>query len=208
MNVELAKVCNWILANRLALNIDKIVYLLFAGKKSVSNSNEIYMFNNAIRRKNETKFIGLLIDDKLSWKSHTNHTHSKVSKLIGLLFRVSDCFTKTALKTIYYSFIYPHLLYGVIFWGRVAKRNFESIYILQKTAVRILTKSQKYAHTDPLFKDNEILKLSIILRLEMCKFIHRDLHCNNIFDLAPVSSVHSYNTRFNNNISLTRVRTK
>ena len=207
MNVELAKVCNWILANRLALNIDKTVYLLFAGKKSVSNSNEIYMFNNAISRKNETKFLGLLIDDKLSWKSHTNYIHSKVSKLIGLLFRVSDCFTKTALKTLYYSFIYPHLLYGVIFWGSVAKRNFESIFRLQKRAVRILTKSQKYAHTDPLFEDKEILKLSTILRFEMCKFIHRDLHCNNIFDLASVSSVHSYNTRFNNNISLTRVRT-
>ena len=52
MNVELAKICNWILANRLTLNIDKTVYLLFAGKKSVSNSNEIYMFNNAISRKN------------------------------------------------------------------------------------------------------------------------------------------------------------
>ena len=73
--------------------------------------------------------------------------------------------------------------------------------------MRILTKSHKYTHTDPLFKDKEILKLSTILRFEMCKFIHRDLHCNNIFDLASVSSVHSYNTRFNNNISLTRVRT-
>ena len=52
MNSELVKVCNWILANRLTLNIDKTVFLLFEGKKSVSNSNEFYMFNNVLSRKN------------------------------------------------------------------------------------------------------------------------------------------------------------
>ena len=207
MDVELRKVCNWILANRLALNVDKTVYLLFSGKKSVSNNNQIYMFDSAISRKTETKFLGLLIDDKLSWKSHTNHIHCKISKLIGLLFRVSDCFTLTALKTLYYSFIYPHFLYGIVFWGGVAKRNFENIFRLQKRAVRMLTRSPRYAHTDPIFKENEILKLNTILKFEMCKFIHRDLYGNNFFDLIPRSLVHSYNTRFNANISSTHVRT-
>ena len=44
MNVELVKVCNWILASRLTLNIDKTVHFLFAGEKSVSKINEIYMY--------------------------------------------------------------------------------------------------------------------------------------------------------------------
>ena len=51
MNVKIVKVCNWLLANRLALNIDITVYLLFAGKKSMPNSNDTYIFNRAISRK-------------------------------------------------------------------------------------------------------------------------------------------------------------
>ena len=82
--------------------------------------------------KYENKFLGLIIDDKLSWKSHTKHVHCKISQLIVPLYTVSDCFTLAALKTLYYSFIHTHFLFGIIFWGSAAKRDFESIYRLQK----------------------------------------------------------------------------
>ena len=207
MNAELEKVSNWILANKLALNVEKSVYLIFSGRKKITNVNRIYMLDKIICRKNETKFLGLIIDDKLSWKSHTNQVHSKISKLIGLLYRASDHFTLTALKTLYYSFIYPHFIYGIVFWGSVAKREFNSLFILQKRAVRMLTRSQRYAHTDPLFIKNDFLKLNDILNFEMCKFIHRDLYTNNIFQLTPRSVIHPYDTRFSSDISLETVRT-
>ena len=81
--------------------------------------------------KNKTEFLGLIIDDKVSWKSHTKHVHCKTSKLIGLVYRVSDCFILVALKTLFYSFLH-HFLYGILFWGSVAKRDFKSIFRLQK----------------------------------------------------------------------------
>ena len=72
MTAESVKVCNWILANKLALNIDKTAYLLLSGKKLVITTNQFYMFISAICKKNDTKFLGLIIEDKLSWKSHNN----------------------------------------------------------------------------------------------------------------------------------------
>ena len=104
-NVELVKVCNWILDNKLALNIDKTLYLLFSGKKPVTSTNHLYMFDSAICRKNETYFLGLL----LMTNSLGIFTQKMflANKLIGPLFRVSDCFTLGALKTLYYSFIHP-----------------------------------------------------------------------------------------------------
>lgn len=161
------------------------------------------MFDSVIQKKNQTKLLGLTIDDKLSWKLHAENIHSKISKVIGLLSRVLDCFTLSALATLYYSFIYPHLLYGIIFWGDVAKYDYESIFRLQKIAVRLLTKSPKYSHTDPIFERNYFLKLDSILKLEMCKFIHRDFFVNKFFDLIQRSVIHSYNTRFNSYIALT-----
>jgi len=113
----------------------------------------------------------------------------------------------SALTTLYYSFIYPHLLYGIIFWGDVAKYDYESIFRLQKIAARLLTKSSTYSHTDPIFERNYFLKLDSTLKLEMCKLVHRDFFVNKFFDLIQRSVIHSYNTRFNSYIALTTVRT-
>ena len=101
--------------------------------------------------KDENKFLGLIIDDKLSWKSLTKHVHCKISKLIGLFYRVSDSFTLAALKSLYYNFIHTHFLFGIIFWGSMAKRDFESIFRLQKKIVRKPTKCPRYAYTDHIF---------------------------------------------------------
>ena len=107
----------------------------------------------------------------------------------------------------YDSFIYPHLLHGNIFWGSVAKHDYESLFRFQKRTVRLLTKSSEYSHTDPTFEQSEFLKLDSIMKLEMCKIIHRDFFITNFFDLTSKSDVHSYNTIFNSGIALTTVRT-
>ena len=68
-------------------------------------------------------------------------------------------------------------------------------------------RSPRYAHTNPIFVNNDILKLNSILKFEFYKFVHRDFYLNKIFNLTPRSLAHSYNTRFNTDISLSHVRT-
>ena len=176
MAAVLVKVCYWILANKRVPNVGETVYLLFSDKETVTTTKQLYMFKSVICRKNEIKFLGMIIDDKIFWKSHTKHVHCKISKLNGLLCRVSDCFTLAALKTLYYSFKHPHFLYGIIFWVSVAKHDFKSKFRLQRKTVRILTRSPRYAYEDPIFVNNDNLKLNSILKLENCKFIHRNFY--------------------------------
>ena len=113
----------------------------------------------------------------------------------------------SALTTVYYSSIYPHLLYDIIFWGNIAQNNYESIFRMQKRAVELFTKSPKYSHTDPIFEQNKFLKLDSITKLEMCRLIHRVFFITIFFDLTLRSAVHSYITRSNSDIALTTVRT-
>ena len=87
------------------------------------------------------------------------------------------------------------------------KGDFESTSRLQKKTVRMLTRSPGYAHTDPIYVSNNFLKLKSILKFEICKFFHRDFNKNKIFNLTPRSLAHSYNTRFNTDISLSHART-
>ena len=106
------------------------------------------------------------------------------------------------MKTIYNSLIYPHLQYGIIFWSGVCKSEYEKVFRLQKRAVRVISKSLKYAHTEPIFKNLKILKLEHITKLEMCKFISQDLNNFNNFSFRPRSTVHQHNTRFNSQLVL------
>ena len=106
------------------------------------------------------------------------------------------------MKTIYNSLIYPHLQYGIIFWSGLNKSEYEKVFRLQKRAIRIMTKSLKYAHTGPIFKSLKILKLEDITKLEMCKFISQDLNNLNNFNFRPRSTVHQHNTRYNSQLVL------
>ena len=85
-NNELEKVSNWILANGLSLNSNKTYYMLFCGNKKVHNTYPIKMFGRDITRKRELRFLGLILDDKLSWKSHIHTVTNKVSRMVGIFF--------------------------------------------------------------------------------------------------------------------------
>ena len=77
----------------------------------------------------------------------------------------------------------------------------------KKKTVKLPKRSPRYAHTDHIFVNNDILMLSSILNFEICKFTHRDFYKNKIINLTPRSSDHSYNTRYNTDFSLSHVRT-
>ena len=141
LNFELPKVERWISANCLSLNVSKTVYLLFSGRKHVRNIPSLYLFNEPIQRNSVTKFLGLMIDDKLSWKDHVNYVYGKSSRMVGIIYRTRGFLTLEALKTIYYSLVYPHLLYGIIFWGSVNQNNFDKIFRVQKKIIRLITGS-------------------------------------------------------------------
>ena len=200
LNRELVKVGNWISANHLSLNISKTVYLLFSGKKKIPHLPILYLHNEPIQQKHSTKFLGLILDDVLSWKTHAQHVISKVSRLAGIFNKIRNFLPSHALKTIYYALVQPHLQYGIIFWSGVNKTNLNKIFRIQKKIVRFITNSDHLAHTTPLFKNLSILKLDDIRKLEMAKFIFNDIEGPNFFHFINQSSLHSYHTR--NQLSL------
>ena len=91
MNCELNKISLWFKANELLLNLTKAKYSLFhsASKKRFLREPLPFlkMDNIAIERENVTKFIGVLIDENLSWKHHINDVSTKISKTIGILYK-------------------------------------------------------------------------------------------------------------------------
>ena len=68
-------------------------------------------------RTKEVTFLGVILDENLSWKSHISHIACTIFKSVGLIGRSSPCLTTLALKTLYYSLVYPYFQCCIIAWG-------------------------------------------------------------------------------------------
>ena len=112
-NQELGKVANWLGANKLSLNVNKMQYIIFKAKnKTISHNIEIRINNQIIEQVNSTKFLGLIMDKELTWKQHIKLVETKISKILGILVRVRRYISLTTLKTIYNALIYPHMTFN------------------------------------------------------------------------------------------------
>ena len=199
-NNELIITDDWIKRNKLTTNYNKSNYIIFTNTRTNYNFN-IKMGDHKLDKVNELKYLGTIIDNKLSWKGQIKAVQSKVSKGTYLLSKLKPYVDTGTLKMIYFSTIYPHLSYCVTSWGGSSKTTLLPLVRLQKRVMRILTNSPYNSHTDPLFNKLKILPLAQIYELNLLTLFHK-FHKNKIpmpSNLIPISQVHNYNTRLSRN---------
>ena len=193
-NSELNKIKTWCQTNRLSLNISKTFMMQF-GFGTPGQTSEIFIDNEPIQQKHSEKFLGIIIDKKLNFAEHIKHLCQKVSRTIGIFYKLRDHVPKTILISIYYSLAYPYFTYGNILWGGSYATHLKPLELLQKKLIRIICNTTYLAHTTPLFKLTGILKLpdihTYITALHMYKLTKNPNFNNN---------AHQYNTRNRSNI--------
>ena len=109
----------------------------------------------------------------------------------------------------YFSLVQSHITNGILAWGF----NTTDIFKLQKKAIRITTKSQYLAPTDPLFKNLGILRIKDLFKLNILKFYYQmKQHCLptyfQAFDISLRSEIHSYDTRNKRMLNTVKTRLK
>ena len=100
------------------------------------------------------KFLGLHLDEHLTWSKTIEAITSKISKSLFVINRVKYVLPHYALKTLYFSLVQSHLQYGIQAWGNATTIN--KLTVLQKRAIRIINQINYRGHTDPLFKSERI----------------------------------------------------
>ena len=168
--------------------------MLFKPRQTRQNINlQVYINEQEIEQVKETIFLGVFLDENLSWKAHISHVVA--NKIIS---RSSFFLSKISLKSLYYSMIYPYLYYCNIVWGSTYKTNLHRLVILQKRVVRIIIKSNFDAPSDPIFKEFHLLKFDDIHSVKLGKFMYSYKNSllpskfKNAFILN--NQTHSYNT--------------
>ena len=91
------------------------------------------------------------MDDKLKWTAHIQYIKNKLSKSVGILYKCENYFDKETMRNLYFSFIYPYLIYCVEIWRNACNIHLDPIVKLKKTCIRTITYSSYLGHTQPLF---------------------------------------------------------
>lgn len=184
-----ASASEWFTANAFLLNENKTQHLVFSNKNNFINNNG----------SDSVKFLGMMLDCRLTWSKHVEFLSIRLSRVIYLLKNLTKLITPSYARCAYFSFFQSVYRYGLIFWGNCSK--VKEILILQKKAIRILSKANRLDHCKPLFVNLEILTVINLYIFDV--FIYT---LNHIENYSLVSSSHAYSTRNNRNIIIPNVR--
>ena len=158
INVELEHVQTLFFTNKLSLNIDKSNYVLFhPPQKKVNISINLNINDTSLKEKPCIRYLGIMLNSNLNWKSHVNYSSTKIKKSIDILSKMHYLITLDVLINLYYTLIYPFLIYGLVVWGNTYPTNIKPLFILQKRTIRIITFLKFDEHSSQLFKLANIL---------------------------------------------------
>ena len=148
----------WLEINKLSLNTEKTKYMIFhPHQKDITDViPRLIMNGTEIQRVEAFDFLGVTLDENLTWISHTDKVATKFYKYSGIINKLKNYLPPHILKALYNRLVQPHLNYAILVWGYKCNR----LVKLQKRLVRIITRSKYNAHTDPLFKRTEIPKVA------------------------------------------------
>lgn len=196
VNIELINIDNWLTNNKLFLNYSKSSFLIF-NKKQHQHKFQISINNNILKQNHIAKYLGITIDDNLNWKPHINDLKLSLSRNCYALCKLKNYANIYTLKNVYYSLFYSKVKYCISSYGSTTKTNLNTIFNLQKRAIRFICSESYRAPTNQLFIKLKMLKLNEIHVLEICKLIHKILNNNlqGTLQLNSLDNIHSYNTR-------------
>ena len=225
VNTELQNIANWLRANRMAINVSKTKFILFHTRgKHIEEDDLKVVFNMNKLGKDEDpnlifplerihskhpkpglrsyKLLGIHFDEFLNFEQHVGFLCTKLSKILYCLRRASNVLTEKSLGLLYVAFINSNLLYCSNIVACASKTNLKKLTIIQKKAIRIVTKSKYNDHTAPLFSKTNMLTYENIQKFNKLSFMH-----SIEYQYAPASFNGTWNKNLNrdNNYNLRNV---
>ena len=138
------------------------------------------MVRKDISRSDNVKFLGVLLDETLSWRSDLVALSRKLARSVGIFYKLRHFVPLETLKSVCHALFYPFLSYDITVWGATHGQCLKPVLVSQEKVVRAMTFSDPFAHSLPLFSDLQILKLDDIYHLYVFSFVYE---CHN--NLAP-----------------------
>jgi hypothetical protein len=194
INQTLQDLNTWFNVNLLTLNFNKTYYLEFRTKNYYNVNTQINYEQKCFTSATEIKFLGLIIDDTLSWKQHIEQVVNKMSSACYVLRTMKHILPHDTLRVIYFAHIHSIIKYGIIFWG--SSSYAQKVFILQNKIIRIITNTRPRDSWRKVFKNVEIMTYSQYIY----SLIRHTVNNKHLFNTN--NEIHNYKTSYNNNLHL------
>ena len=217
------KICVWLGSNKLSLNTVKTEFMVIGSQNKLNNMDSdpmttpylISIDGFTIKRTKVVKYLGLVVDDALTWSQHIDYISTKIARGVGILKRTRSFLPKQSLLTLYQSLIELYFRYCNIVRGQCNETLLDRLQTLQNRAARVIANvSYEAADHNSLLCDYGWLNVRNLILLDLGVFMYKTqkgLAPDVFYDLHhSVTGVHSYNTRSANKgnlqIPLTNLR--
>ncbi len=173
--------------NKLTLNYSKTEFLFCNSSRISNNLFSLKIGNRIISQVKSVKYLGIHIDEMLTWKTHVSNLEKKLSRACALICKLRYFVDQACLIQYYYGHIYSHLKYAILAWGGISKTSLHKLNVLHRRAVRLMTlhgplyqfmsydadHPENFIKNDELFKSCSLLKLEDIYKLELSKLMFK-----------------------------------
>lgn len=142
MNIQLDKVFRWLESNKLSLNVEKTVFMTFGSYcTSVPEVMNIAINNKNLNRVEQCKYLGIVLDYRLTWEKHMDYLINKTKYLVFIFYKLSMYMQIHVLVKIYYALFHSIISYGIIAWGGAYNNNLNTLQRLQTRILKIINKN-------------------------------------------------------------------
>lgn len=200
----------WFRSNLLTINVAKTNYMIFSAKnKKIPDFSPLKIDDMVINKANSEKYLGLELDNQLTWKVHLKKVKQKLISLTGLLRGIVRCLPRKVCYFIYNSLAKPHIDYLLEIWGSAAKSNLNTVQIAQNKLIKTLFHYDFLTPTVKIYKDTKIFNIQQSYKYYSCllirKILNKKIHTNITF--TKKKSIQTKMLRSANNLILRPPRT-
>lgn len=201
VNTELKNIKTWLDSNRLCLNVSKTCFQLYT-KKPFDVTPEIRINDVGITREKLVKFLGVIVDERLTFKQHIDSVAAKFAMNIGFLYRGREILTCIQLKLLYNAILLPHLTYCNLVWGINYPTHLNRLHLLQKRAARVILGLGYIDSVKHRLQEVGIIAIDELIQKRCMLLVYKIKH-----SMAPSQMQHLLHWRLSNS-NVPRVRNR
>src|SRR6218665_588477 len=155
-------------------NLEKNNFIVFSSpRKKLSTMKPFYINEILIIQTESSKFLGVIVDEALTWRDHVLVVSNKIAKNIGVPLRVRHCLPKHILFNLYYTLIFSYISYCNLLWGSNYKTYLNHLFNLQKRAIRIVCNTPWKSSIKPFLTKHNLFSLFNINKHQVYLFMYR-----------------------------------
>jgi hypothetical protein len=182
VNDALRDIVDWLVLNKLEINIGKTKFLQFSTKKAKKITMNISYADNRIEEVDSAIFLGICVDKYITWNEHVDMLCKKMYKFIYALRIIRRTTSVETAITVYHAHVCSQIRYGIVLWGNSSHAH--KVFVAQKKCLRAIWGLKNIQSCKQLFIENKFLTLPAMYIYEIAKLVKENLSLFHLRDNA------------------------